>query len=767
MPQEFQKSPTVDLTRGLVTEQTPFTLVPNATTNERNVEITSDGARARRKGIQLERGFDTNNVHPTASSTALIHSVLWRNAGDEASVDYLVVQVNAKLFLYRVQTDMDSAIVIDPSTTSPFEVDLTAYAFNSMAPASEKISAAFVEGFLVVVSPAIYPIYITVDSTDASGFTVTQLNVQHRDFRYLGDTSTYFAKANLGGTATVAKQRRMYDTINSGWTEDTIDAYAAYTTTANDYPPLTHRWFEGKDADNQFDPELWDGIFGGTSIVGNGRIILPVLERNRVAVYNTFAVADTISTTYISNEVEPMSFSAVAAFDGRIAYSGLTSGDNSSRIYISKIIQRPDDLEVCYQVNDPTSEVFSDLRADDGVVIRIADCVRVLFMYNYQNDLLVFANNGIWAIRGVDGQFQANSYFVQKITSEGIPSRFSIAIYKDTPIVFGNKSIFSITRQTNGSIISESLSETTIKTFLNNLSPFAKASVFSIVDESNDKVYWVYKGVGSETSASKYNMLLVFDLKFAAFTPFEIADSDSGVGTSYIVSGFSYGNTLKSEILSELVDDSDDTIIDDSGDTVVINDTFYLDPGTEGFKFVIYWNGIEPDGSNFGTKQIRFATFRSLSYQDWWNSDTEGTYYLSFMDTSFNPMSDLHNFKEVKNITVYHREENTGWKKDFTNYSDLYFADQGLLLSVLWDFKYDPFTSGEYVSCYEHRENPILNPDTPDTTPWVYPTTHTYKQVMAEGRGRVLNLRFIVNSGVGFNLIGYEVVGSRNREFDN
>lgn len=763
MPQEFQKSPIVDLTKGLITEQTPFTLVPNATSNELNVEITRQGSRARRKGIALEESFLKTNVQPTVSNTALIHTALWRNAGDQTFVDYLVVQVNSKLYLYELQEDMDAAIVIDPSTSNPFFVEMSTYAYNSLNPAEEKVSVAFVDGLLVVTSPNIYPFFIEVTPSSSSGFTVTQLDVRERDFEYLGDTSTYFAKANLGGTATVAKQQRMYDTINSGWTETTIDAYATHTTTANDYPPLTHRWFEAKTALGAFDAALWETIFGGTSIVGNGRIILSVLQKDRAASYNAFAVADAISTTYVPDVTEPTSFSCVASFAGRAAYAGLTSGDGSSKVYITKVIQRPKDLEVCYQVNDPTSESFPDLRADDGVVVRIADCFNILFMYNYQNDLLVFASNGVWAIRGVDGQFQANSYFTQKITSEGVPSRFSTAIYKDTPVVFGNKSIFSVVREANGSIVTQSLSEDSIKSFLNNLTSAQKASVKEVVDESNDKIYWLYQASENELQ-SKYNNLLVFDLKFAAFTPWTIADCDPGVGTSFIASAFSYGNTLKTEVQTELVDSSGDTIIDDSSDTVVISNVGFIDPGEIGIKFVVFWNGIEPDGANYGTKQIRFATFRSLSYKDWWNGDTKGCDYSSFVDTSFNPFSDLHNFKEVKNLTVYHKIENVGWKKDYTNYSDLYFADLGLNVSILWDFKKTNALSEE---AFKYNEEPTVSPDSPSTTPWEYPITHTYKQVMLEGRGRIMNLKFTAEEGKGFNMIGFETVGSRNREFDN
>lgn len=766
MPQEFQKSPIVDLTKGLITEQTPFTLVPNATSNELNVEITGQGSRTRRKGIALEESFLKTNVHPTVSSTALIHTALWRNAGDQTFVDYLVVQVNSKLYLYELQEDMDAAIVIDPSTSNPFFVEMNTYAYNSLSPAEERVSVCFVDGLLVVTSPAIYPFFVEVTPTSSSGFTVTQLDVRERDLEYLGDTSTYFTKANLGGTATVAKQQRMYDTINSGWTETTIDAYATHTTTANDYPPLTHRWFEAKTALGAFDAALWETIFGGTSIVGNGRIILSVLEKDRTASYNAFAVADAISTTYVPDVVEPTSFSCVASFAGRAAYAGLTSGDGSSKVYITKVIQRPKDLEVCYQVNDPTSESFPDLRADDGVVVRIADCFNILYMYNYQNDLLVFASNGVWAIRGVDGQFQANSYFVQKITSEGVPSRFSTAIYKDTPVVFGNKSIFSVVREANGSIVTQSLSEDTIKSLLNSFGADAKSSTICVVDESNDKIYWLFNDDPTNLQ-SMYTFLLVFDLKFAAFNYFEVANNGSRSSTSFIASAFSYGNTLKTEVQSELVDSSGDTIIDDSSDTVVISDVGFIDPGPSGIKFVVFWNGIEPDGTNYGTKQIRFATFRSLTYKDWWDAVSGGGEPLCFFETSFNPFSDLHNYKEVKNLTVYNKIENVGWKKEFTNYSNLIFSTQGLSVKSLWDFRTDTGLVSSYVDCLTYREDPISSPDTPDTTPWTYPISHTYNQVMLEGRGRILNLRFLASTGKGFNMIGFETVGSRNREFDN
>ena len=720
MPQSLIQRTVNTFVKGLITEASELTFPENASVDELNCALERDGTRRRRKALTLEDNYVLSDV--TVPEGALVQTLDWYNVAGQPNLEFLVVQVNNILYFYEKSTDPLSANKYSGT------VNLNTYsASNNLSPSENRIQVTALNGALIVASPAINTFYIEFN-TSTEAFTSTVINFKERDFEWQGSdtevTNEYFSDK------TGASAQRIYDTKNVGW-EGTkggaaLTTYGAPTT----YPPLTHAWYAGKNANGAFNKTDWEEIYTGSSLAANGHFVLDVFNKVRSG---------------LTTEVETGRFRTVAAYAGRVFYSGIDSAKNGGKVYFSRLTERLADVGNCYQVYDPTSEIISDLLDTDGGVVSIPDAHNIRKLHVIGASLLVFAENGVWAVAGVDNVFRATEYAITRISDVGLVNENSFTVAGGLPVWWSKTGLHAIQQGESLNVpTAQNLSLSTIQTFWDNISNEKKAQVHVEFDKVNNRVFWFYPD-NDETIDYKYNNILVMDLALQAFYPWRVEDQDSD--TSYII-GTSYYAGLGATSTETQVVNGSDTIVGDIGpngaDNVVA--TLYRDylQGDSEIKVLVR------DGA---TGKMTFATFRGDTYLDWGEAD-----YKSFAEAGYDFMGDMTTFKTAPYVTTYMRVTEDGYVANGLGYD--FINPSSCLMSVSWNLNKANSTPREI---YKLKDVPVVDPD--DLGSINYPSDTVVTKSKVRGRGRSMQLRFESATGKDFHLVGYEVLGGKNNTY--
>lgn len=709
--------------RGLITEAGELTFPEGASIDELNCDLDRDGSRRRRLGVAVEANNTLSSF--TVATNTVIATGDWFNVGGQAGLDFLVVQTGSTLRFYnKVNPPYSSNELTQTINLSTYEVAGTVGAANV------KCQFASINGALVVASPAINTIYIERNNT-TEVLTATQISFRVRDFEWQGDKTTYTTGL---ATASVSSERK-YDTANVGWTGTKgAAALSTWISAKSEYPPLTLPWYAGKNGSGVFAVAEWENIFSGTSLAGNGHFILDFFFKDRSAVSGIGG---------LTPEVESSRFKAVAAFSGRIFYSGLESSKNSGVILFSRLIEDLKELGDCYQINDPTSEDISDLLDTDGGTIRIPDAVNIRLLYSFGQSLYVFAENGVWSINGVDGVFRATEYSVKRVSNVGILTAQTFVQAEGIPFWWSKTGIHTLAiDQATGQAQEQNISISTVQTFWNNISSIAKEAAFSVYDATNKKIYWFYPN-NNEVISNKYNKVLILDIPLQAFYPWTI--SDQTASTDYIV-GASFYSGFGSDVASlDVVLSNGDDVVQGSDDVVSEQ---YVDFPT-GVPAVVL---LVRDGT---TSKLTMATFSNEGFLDWGTAN-----YSSYAEAGYEFFGDLLLQKTAPYVITYMRTAEEGWSgNEGAGYDPV--RGSSLLVSAYWDFKKTPSWTPQQA--YRYKYPLVVNPS--DLTDFAYPATVITTRMKLTGRGRSMRLRFESEQGKDFILLGYGVLGGRNQRF--
>lgn len=725
MPQQLTQKPVTTFIRGLVTEAGELTFPPDASVDESNCDLRRDGSRRRRKGADRE----TNAVLSTFSigDEKLVHTGTWSNVGGQSGLEYLVVQKGPKLFFYNKATAPYSGSELS------HDVDLNTYqvAASDLSVTDTKCQFASIEGALVVASSAMDTIYVTRDNL-AGTIAVTTISFRVRDFDWQGDISEYST-----GDATPSAARQ-YDTQNVGWV-DTKGAAALVTyksANSDTHPPLRLPWYSGKNAAGAFDASEWAEVFTGSSLIGNGHYILNFFNKDRA----------TPSGLVITTETEVSRFNSIQAFGGRVFYAGLQGSENAGTIVFSRLIESLSDLGECLQRNDPTSEVLNDLLDTDGGVIKIAEAVGIRKLYAIGSTLIIFAENGVWSINGVDGVFRASEYSVRKISDVGMASPDSFIDADGTPIWWSNYGIHTMTFDSVSGVGKEqNLSLATIQTFWDNIPTDSKMKVSSLYDKVNKRAYWAWPSAG-ETIEAKLNEFLILDISIQAFYPWVISDEASS--TDCVVGLAFYKGIGADEAELNVVTSTGDEIITSAGGDVVSTQLSNLSTGTSSPSIVL----LIRDGA---TKKMTMGGLVNSNFLDWDSAD-----YSSYAEAGYEFMGDLVLKKTAPYLTTYMRVTETGWTgSEVAGYNPI--NESSCLVSAYWDFKSTPSSTAQ--EAYRLKYIPI--PDGDDLTTFGYPEEVVTTRLKLRGRGRSVRLKFESTTGKDFTLLGYSLIGGANGNF--
>lgn len=749
MTQQLAQEASTSFIRGLITEATELTFPKDASVDELNCTLERKGNRRRRLGIEYEAGYElTAETYTTGTP---VRTLTWHSVGGVAGRDFSVVQIGNRLRFFDKSSTPVSAnpIPISNTDSNPYILDLSTFNRPGGTGASTAfIQVASIQGALVVVSPEIEAFYIERDP-DTEAFTTTFINHRIRDFEWLGNRAKYTASEDVDGVTI----ERQYDTLNAGWTTDTIsepspilydrneilndaifragvsgtnaatlDAYIAAT---GSYPALTHPWFSGKDANDNFSVSEWQKIYTGTSLIGNGRFILDLFTKDR-------ATASGLDLPSYVNTGQR--FATVAAYAGRIFYAGLTAPKESSRVYFSRLLETLDNIGDCYQINDPTSEITPDLLDTDGGYINIPEALNVRALLVSGPFLLAFAENGVWSITGVDNDiFRATSYTVVKVTEYGIEEETSLVSANGIPFWWSTIGIHTITPTEFGNLEENSVSLNTIQTFWDDIATDAKQQVIGEYDGLNRRVLWMYPDE-DETIDYKYNNLLFLDTELGAFFPWRVGDKDTD--TPYIIGTSFFNGSGAVEQEFTVVDSDQNPVVDSSGNQVVVTRTG-LSLSSSTIRFLVRDN----------TGSLTFATFTNTAFLDWDEVD-----YSSYAVSAHTFIGDLAVYKNAPYINLALERTETGWTgNDVDGYN--YIRPSSILVSAYWDFKDSPSSSAQQGYRMKYTPTPpVFN----------HPYSVIQTRLRLRGRGKAMRLRFESETGKDFNLLGYEVIYARN-----
>ena len=710
MPQSLIQRTVNTFVKGLITEASELTFPENASVDELNCALERDGTRRRRQALTYEENHVLSGL--VVPEGALVQTLDWFNVAGQTNLEFLVVQVNGFLHFYEKSADPLSANLYQGSGTIIY---LNTYnASNNLVPGEERIQVTSLNGALIVASPAINTFYIEFN-TSTQTFSETVISFKERDFDWQGSdtevTSEYFSNDSSPSSA------RTYDAKNVGWGQGGGPATYTYA--------LTHAWYAGKDANGAFSATDWEEIYSGSSLAANGHFVVNVFSKSRSG---------------LTTEVETARFRTVAAYAGRVFYAGIDSAKNGGKVYFSRLTDRMADVGNCFQVYDPTSEIISDLLDTDGGVVSIPDAHNIRKLHVLGASLLVFAENGVWAVAGVDNVFRAAEYAITRISDTGLTNENSFIVADGLPVWWSKTGIYAIQQGESLNVpTAQNLSLPTIQTFWNKIPNEKKAQVHVEYDKVNQRVFWFYPDA-TESINYKYNNILVMDLALQAFYPWKIADQDTD--TPYII-GTSYYSGLGSTATELQVVNGADTIVNGSDD---VKATLYRDylQGDSEIKVLVR------DGA---TGKMTFATFRGDTYLDWGTAD-----YKSYAEAGYDFMGDMTTFKTAPYVTTYMRVTEEGYVASGAGYD--FINPSSCLMSVSWNLTKANSTPREI---YKLKDVPVVDPN--DLSSIHYPTDTVVTKSKVRGRGRSMKLRFESAAGKDFHLVGYEVIGGKNNTY--
>ena len=722
-----QVSSLTQFKKGLITEASITNFPGDAAPDLLNMELDRDGSAKVRKGIELDSSGSLSTF--TLNAGEATNELSWENVSGESGLQFALVQVGSLIYFY------DKGITPLSSGLKGFSINMDSYSVgNEYAPEDYQISGDTIGEYFVVANPGIETLILSYDP-DADTLTVTELAPKVRDFEFQGDTSEYFS--NKSPKSSVSEARK-YDTFNCGWPTDlsgdpVLDALSYY-------PRLTHPWYAGK-TDN-FGVTRWARVGGGTSLLGNGHYILDLYNKDR-----SQAVADDPQvegvTVTLSTETESNRISCVAGYAGRMFASGIASSANGSKVFFTKVIKGLEDFNKFYSINDPTAEDLNDLLDNDGGVIEIPQASNIKSLFEYGNSLLVFAENGVWEINGVDGVFKATEYAVSRVKgADGLFYQSTLVDVEGQPFWWGPFGIYTVTQeQITGRAMGADISKETIQSFWDDIGASFRAKAKGTYDGLNKRIYWLY---GNDANTDyKYNRILIFDAVLEAFYPWSITDEASS--TDYLVGAiYTSGISTATETFDVWSNaDTDDVLTRISLDDVVQN---ISSPTTAeaAFQFVIR------DGA---TGKIGFGDFTSTTYKDWTNRD-----YTAYIDMPY--LWDGNMTTRKKNVfvtSVFNRTED-GFSGTTPDYNAT--NESKCTLEAYWDGNENASSSKDV---YKLKRNVLV--DEGDLTAFNYPFSKVITRNRIRGRGRYLRLRYKNTAGYQFNLEGVEVVDLANQGF--
>jgi len=717
---------------GLNTEGGYFITPENSYKEGVNVVPKLDGSLERRNGLDYEANSVLFNASITADQKDLwaFSTGVWSTVAGNGNLDFFVAQTGPTLHFYNGATGTVSA------TKKSFTVNLEDYrATNNTAIAGTGIcSYAPTYGKLIVTSQNTFPIIITYDITTDS-ISVEKVDIRIRDFK--GKTLI----DNAGNVVPITEEKTqaewealgidindvIYNLNNQGWKTEQIDAYKA--ASGGKFPSNTKSWIFGKDPNDDFSVSVLNKQDFGNSPAPKG----------------SFIIDPFIPTTFRPK--------VCAFFAGRAWYAGVPSSELLGTVFFSHVLSDITKAGDCYQTNDPTSEVISDLEDDDGGTIEIPEAGEIVGLQAVGRGMMVFATNGVWFISAVDSGFTAANYAVDRITSVGCTSGKSIVAVEDTVMYWSTSGVYAITQENAVEYNAVNVSDQNIKSFYQDIPVLGKLHAEGAYNATDKTVYWLYSNAFNPTTSSgRYNKdtILVLDVQLQSWYWFSLT---SNLNVTPVSIETTKETTSAGETYNVIV--GSDNII--SGTDNVLATI----PTITGTRKVYKLLTLHPvTNNNYSITYSDFINTRdsSTKFKDWYTFNGVGVEQESYFITGYN-MGGVGPARQKTGqyLTVFMKRTETAFDSNANPINE-----SSCLMQSRWDFT-DNAGAGKWAN-----EVQVYRQLRPFFVAGAGPFDDGYPLVISKnklrGRGKAVQFKFASEPGKDMKIVGWTgtFVGNTN-----
>lgn len=481
--------------KGYITEASPLNFPEGASLDEVNMKLKRDGTRERRLGLDYE---DSYTLQPTGQTAAQLaasrqRAFVWPTPSGFTDVEIGVIQIGTKLYFIDLFTENPSSNVLNSGNA--FDASTASDVIDNTA----VFDFALINNNLIVVSSGLDTPFILYYDGDTDTVTWDTARIEIRDLYGVTDG------LDDGERPISLSNAHEYNLRNQGWSTNIVTKNGAevLTETFNGiggYPSNSDTWSLGKIADvTDADVDKYDAITLQRNSFDIGRAprghyIIDLYNRG-----NSRETLTGLTMPTVDREVRRVS--TVASMGGRLFYSGINSkvvGRDispklSGAVLFSQIAKSDADLVKCYQEADPTSPNSNELVDTDGGIIFITEASNIIKIQNTQGSVLVFAENGVWEIRGDEGGFRATSFQVNKVSNIGVIARESILDANGTIYFWGRDGIYTMTpNQIGTGYDTVNITLNTIQSAFNTLPDFARRGVKAYYDVSANSIRWLF-----------------------------------------------------------------------------------------------------------------------------------------------------------------------------------------------------------------------------------------------------------------------------------
>lgn len=647
--------------KGFITEASPLNFPADASRDEENFELNSDGSRDRRLGIDFEEGYELRSTgyNTTAITSIASSSFKWLSAGNDSNNEFIVVQFGTHVDIYdSSQSSISADGYIGSVTLSGVSTDV-------------RFSYGSVDGRLIIAAGTED---IHIIEWDGSSLSYSTDRLLVRDL--WGLPSSEGNDINLRPSAQT--DAHLYNLRNQGWgiprkndagtLSDPISLfYTAYTKfPANSETVYTGLQFRPVSSGTPFEriyTDLYNDSLGLDSPAAKGYFIIDALRRgtSRLTEYgdNTTKFPSLgYSLSDLPSDITEGGATVVEDYAGRIFYAGfggeVTDGDAnspimSSFVLFSQVVKSSSDIVKCYQRGDPTSRENSDLLDTDGGFIRISGAKKILGLVGLTKNLFVIADNGVWKIAGgSDYGFSATNYAVDKISSYGCDNPSSIVTFNDRIFFWGPEGIFSISRNEFGDWVVNNISSSTIQTYYDSIETSDRENAIGFYDPFDKKIRWIFNTDFNRANANSVYEL-VLDAQIGAFTKTRICNLASN--TPEVVGVISSAAFLSGQTPSVIL--SNNVVVVSNGETVQ-NTINTRTSGIQSLKYIVLYSTVT------GNVGYTFAQYRDTTFRDWVSADTIGVDAAGYILTGQVTAGDSAVFKQVPYLVVHFRKTENG-----------------------------------------------------------------------------------------------------------
>lgn len=631
--------------KGFNTESNPLAFPRDFSRDELNCNISADGSRRRRLGVEPEISYSlTASTIKTAINHGSVTAFVWDAPDNNGELSILVVQFGRVLHFYKM--------VKDKITGNKYAgtIDLNTHKVSySRDVGHERVQMTSGLGYLIVVSNEIEPIYVTFDST-TEAFTSTAITINIRDVIGLDDGFEVDEEV-AQGSRTAAKD---YNLLNQGWTEANIDA--VITGSSGNLPKNSDIQYLGKNSSGSFAYSTLDQQFFGNTPAPKGKYIVNAFYIDRSTIADPDTTEDVSGITIEETNSRP---STVEFMSGRVWYAGQRHPNIPTRIYFSQVLTNVTKIGNCHAEADPTSEHNSDLVDTDGGYITLPEAGKVHKLLTFSSTILVFAENGVWQIRGGENGFTSTSFFTSRINDIGSVGGFSITEAEGTVMYWADGGIYQLSVDTlSGELTVGNISEATIQTFYNDIPKFSRENCVAVYDNIGKKAYWFYNDsptLNPLDLRNKFTNVLFYDTRAQGFYKYEV----SATNEIFMSAPFVDNEVHVEKRQQNLVNSRTEEVLTDADGEAIFVPTSYEGASQYKLKFVIIKCDVSED--NY---ELTVGQFSSSTFLDWNNLLDTPVDYTSYLlggpDTNGNFLSN----KLTAVLYIMSQKSETGYAED-------------------------------------------------------------------------------------------------------